>query len=267
MNAAGRESDNETRLVLEGSYTPGDYFEGPVSLRGAGYTLTIDDGSIVATIDLPDPHVGQALRPEIEQAIGRVFDAQQVMTCRPHERTRLGMTRHHPDGRKDVWVLAESIIAITSVHPIDFRVTNAEGQITCDSRAERLDARRQFREQCVRHAGDPTLSKLLASLTRSVDDPPNALVHLYEVRDALKDHFDGEQEARPRLGITRADWSYLGKISNDEPVREGRHRGLHCELRPASEDELERARSIARQMIRAYTDHLDRSNPGAETTE
>ena len=268
MNAAEEKSDNEIKLILDGSYTPGDYFEEPVSLQGAGYAVVIADGSIVATVDEPDPQVGQALRPEIERAIGRVFGAQQAMTCRPHEKTRLGMTRHHPDGRKDVWLsIDEPITATATVHPIDFRITNAEGQVTCDSRAERLIDQKQFREQCVRHAGDSTLSKLLASSKQSVDDRPNALVHLYEVRDALKDHFGGEQKARERLGIPKSDWSFLGRISNDEPVREGRHRGLHGELRPASEDELERARSVARQMIRAYMDHLDRSNPGTESTE
>lgn len=258
MGSEAEQSNEGVRLTLEGKYTPKGYFEEPVTVERERYRVGIDDGEIVATIDDPDPTVGERLRDEIDRLLVQVFDAQQVMTGRSHELGRLHMRRHYPDGRKDVWVSVESALTVTaSVNAPDIQVTDSEGNIVRDTKAERLDEQRRFRDQCLRHAEDPVLCKLLGSFKHAIDERANTLVHLYEIRDALKDRFGGEQRARAELQITKDNWSYLGRIANDEPIQEGRHRGLHAELRPATEEELSRCRSIAQAMIRAYLDHLD----------
>jgi pimeloyl-ACP methyl ester carboxylesterase len=81
-------------------------------------------------------------------------------------------------------------------------------------------------------------------------DPDNELVHLYEIRDALTERLP---DARTKLGITRSEWSRFGQLANDEPLRQGRHRGTNVgNLRDATEGELQEARRIARKMIEAY---------------
>lgn len=258
--ATDEEKSNQgVRLTLEGTYTPARYFEEPVCFEEAEYDVEIVDGKIIASIKDPDPQVGKMLGDEIDRKIKQIFDAQQVLTSRSHERTALGMVRYRPDGKRDIWVSASSAMVVATVNPVDLRVTDASGNVVRDSKAERLDDQRQFREQCRKHIGDQALSKLLISFKQAIDDRPNMLVHLYEVRDALKDRFGGEPKARGELQISKRDWSDLGKLSNDEPVQEGRHRGLHGELRAATEEELDRARSIAQRMIRAYLNYLDRS--------
>lgn len=94
---------------------------------------------------------------------------------------------------------------------------------------------------------------MLRSYDAGVRDPNNELVHLYEIRDALSVKFGGESSARAALAITASQWSRLGQLCNNEPSRQGRHRGKTGEaLRDASEGELVETRGIARAMIEAY---------------
>ncbi len=67
-------------------------------------------------------------------------------------------------------------------------------------------------------AHSPSLRSVVASYSRSISDPSNELVHLYEVRDALKKHYGGEDAARVALNITEADWKRLGVLANVEPL-------------------------------------------------
>ena len=107
-------------------------------------------------------------------------------------------------------------------------------------------------------ASDATLASLLRSNDAAVRDPGNELVHLYEIRDALSVEFGGHKQARSRLGISSADWSRFGLLCNNEPLRQGRHRGnTGAALRDATDSELMDARRIARDMVEAYLSHLD----------
>jgi hypothetical protein len=93
---------------------------------------------------------------------------------------------------------------------------------------------------------------MLESYGRSLDDPEHALFHLYEIRDAARTHFNGDDVRRRRLAIPRTDWSDLGRLANDEPPIEGRHRGRHSALRNATQGELAAAREVARIIIEAF---------------
>jgi hypothetical protein len=92
---------------------------------------------------------------------------------------------------------------------------------------------------------------LLASYSAAVNDPANELVHLYEIRDALKKHFGGESEAQKQLSITASEWKRLGHLANG-PLQQGRHRGSFTQKRPAARHELDEARAIARRWINAF---------------
>ncbi len=95
----------------------------------------------------------------------------------------------------------------------------------------------------------------------AVNEPNNELVHLYEIRDALSTKFGGENAARTKLAISNANWSRLGQLANSAPLRQGRHRGKKVgELRDATESELKETRNIARNMIEAYFDYLEKQD-------
>ena len=94
---------------------------------------------------------------------------------------------------------------------------------------------------------------LLNSYAAAVKDPDNELVHLYELREAVVAKFGGEGAARRALGVSSANWSRHGRLANDEPLKQGRHRGKKVgNLRDATEGELNEARSIARLVVKSY---------------
>jgi hypothetical protein len=60
------------------------------------------------------------------------------------------------------------------------------------------------------------------------------------------------------LKIDENDWKELGRLCNDEPLRQGRHEGKHFEdLRDATTAELSEAHRIAKNMIDAYLSYLE----------
>lgn len=92
----------------------------------------------------------------------------------------------------------------------------------------------------------------------AVKYPENELVHLYEIRDTLSKLFNGKKPACKALCLSASHWSRLGKLANDEPLKQGRHRGKSAgELRDASESELLEARNIACNFIESYLLYLD----------
>ena len=98
---------------------------------------------------------------------------------------------------------------------------------------------------------------LLNSYTEAVNDPDNELVHLYEIRDAIAKKFGGGSAAVKALKITESQWSRLGQLANDEPLKQGRHRGKNLGvLRDATEWELKEGRDIARNLVEAYLYYL-----------
>lgn len=92
----------------------------------------------------------------------------------------------------------------------------------------------------------------MESYEGAVNDTEDELIYLYEVRDALSTHFKSSDKARMKLGIPKKKWNRLGEMANTMPLRQGRHRGEHDELRDATAEELEEARGLAREFIEAY---------------
>jgi hypothetical protein len=88
---------------------------------------------------------------------------------------------------------------------------------------------------------------LLKSYRAAVNDPADEFIHLFEIRDALKKHFGGEHNAKKQLGVSDTRWTRLGKLANNEPVEQGRHRGQHSSRRrPASQKEYNVPRKLDR---------------------
>jgi hypothetical protein len=93
----------------------------------------------------------------------------------------------------------------------------------------------------------------------SVRDPANAFVHLYEIIEALSKHFVNGAGARKALGVSNNKWRRLRQLANDEPLRQGRHRGKSLgALRDATVKELEEARRIARSLVEGYLEYLEK---------
>jgi hypothetical protein len=241
-------------LSLEWSYTPADFFEAPVDYSGSSYTVHIESGRVVATFTSDQP---DSVFPDVHEELEARFLGAQVVRNRSFQLSGYNARRTRPDGTAVVGVSA-SITAGACLDSVDFILRDAAGNITFDSKAERIKATEEFGRLASKHQNDPVAQALLKSYSAAMNDPSNELTHLYEIRDALKDKFGRkETKARSALGISRENWKRLGKLADYAPLRQGRHRGKHIgQLRDATEAELAEARAIARDMIEAYLRYL-----------
>ncbi len=163
-----------------------------------------------------------------------------------------------PDGGTNITTTAGPASVVAMTGKVDVKVTDAEGNVVHDSKQERIQEKREFAKMVASSRGtDETFDKMLESYSNAVKDPDDELVHLFEIREFLASRFGSEKSARKAIGISSNKWSALGRLANDEPLNQGRHRGRKLgELRDASNEELGEARQIAREMIVRYINAL-----------
>jgi hypothetical protein len=138
---------------------------------------------------------------------------------------------------------------------LDVQLTDAAtGAVIGDTKAERIAVQQsELSDLSDKAQRSPVLRRMLESFEASVNDPENELTHLYEVRDALVKHFRNEATAKSKMRISSRKWRTFGRLANDEPLLEGRHRGKHAEsLRHATNEELATVRDLAREWIRTF---------------
>lgn len=251
-------------VVLEWKFSPPDYFEEAIEISQQDYTMTIGDGHAHARIDLAIYEANPGMRERLRNVLNGQFLSVQLVTHRAYELSSPAMTITHPSGRRDVFVEVQPARAEATVGRVDFRITDKDGNITVDLRRDRIAKQERLAKLITSYLPKDTL---LASLFRSnaaaAHDPDNELVHLYEIRDALSKNLGGDSAARRALSFSNGMWSCFGRLCNEEPVRQGRHRGrTGGALRDATEAELIEARGIAQAMIEAYLQYLEASaNP------
>lgn len=248
-------------VVLEWTFSPLDYFEEAIEISRQHYTMTIADGKVQAKIDSAIYEANPSMRQGLHDGLNDRFLGVQFLTHRAYDLSSSKMTRVHPDGRRDIFIEPEPERLLISDGTADIQLTDKDGNVISDSKRDRIEKKKSLAELVATHR---TTDGLLASLLRSYDgavrDPNNELVHLYQIREALSAKYGGENAARSALGIRSSQWSRLGQLCNNEPLRQGRHRGkIGGALRDASEGELTEARGIARAMIEAYLQHLEAS--------
>src|SRR5271166_1154607 len=141
-----------SKVTMEGTYSPADYFEDDVVLDRRTHRTIISDGRIEVTLHefepLPDPDCQSQVSRELLQ----VFQAQAILTGVPFEVTGLTLKRRFPDGTAEISVSASSSFTLSdSVNGPDLVLTDRHGNLIRDTKAERIDDARAFREQIQRH--------------------------------------------------------------------------------------------------------------------
>ena len=245
---------DERKTIIEWAYTPEGYLEAPHHIVAPEYAVEIVRGRATAVLTSPTEPVPDELYTLIEEQLREVFDARLLLAHQIYTINAPRTDQHYPDGRKGVAVRLRGVGSlVAAVGTVDILVTDGRGNVLRDSKAERIAADSAFIARVVtairKH---PLMRQLIASFRGSLADPENALVHLYEVRDALAQHYGSEATARHELHIAKTEWSKLGSLANVEPLSQGRHRGRHPARRPATRGELEEATSIARKLIEAF---------------
>lgn len=233
-------------------YEPADFFEAPVALALKHGNLSAENGKALYVLSIPVDPLPEGLREEVRGEVERVFKLRQMLVRRPFEVQGPNLTQYSQGGGgRTIYVGTAETLCMAGT--VDVVVKNAAGIVTHDSRAERIAAHNAFITSLLPKLGDGVLLAMVNSFCKATEDLDNELVHLFEVRDAAESLFGGPMAARAALTVPRRDWDDLGRIACDEPLRQGRHRGIHAtRLRDATPEELERARSVARKIIEAY---------------
>ncbi len=189
-----------------------------------------------------------------------LFLGAQLVTNTPFQFSGYIIRRSLPGGPSAIGVSIGSAIAFADCGNLDLVSLDSAGNVKTDTRRERIEARKRYASLSAKYQGNPVVQSLLDSYNASINDPDNALVHLYEIRDALATAFGDEKGvvARRTLRLDRG-WGRLEDLANNQPLRQGRHRGWHAgQLRDAAPGEIEEARAVTKGMIEAYLDFLER---------
>jgi len=249
---------------MEWTFTPVDFFEEPLSITTADYTLEAHNGKASATLKPSTLEPNKAIYARIHQHLLAHFIGILVVSHKTFDLSEYITVRIHSDGRRvrHITLRAGSGTFRISAGTVDFKVTDAAGKTIADTRADRIASQRRLGELTDRHRDDDVANAILASYKSAVNDPPNELVFLYEIRDTLEAKFHGEKkDACSQLGISQSDWNRLSALANNQPLTQSRHRGCHRarqagQLRDPTPSELLQARSIALRMIKAYLAYL-----------
>jgi hypothetical protein len=246
------------RTELEWLFSPPDFFEAPYRWQTDHYALVAAAGKVLVTLATSADPVDPELHARMSADIEGLFRLRQLQVHRPFQLEGVRIYQHHPGGRKSVSIGVDCKAVLVSGGQADSVVRDASGAIVKDTKAERIADHTRFIDSVMpKLAGSPRLRGLLQSYNAAVDDAGNELVHLYEIRDALAEHYGGEDAARAKLGISKKEWQRFGILANVEPLIQGRHRGKYTPgSRPATATELDEARVIVRRWIGAFASQV-----------
>lgn len=242
------------KTELEWAYEPPDYFEASLDIGFPDGILAIGQGQATFTLATPANPLPADLRSRLIEQVEQVFSVRRLITTSSYTLAGPRVVQHEADGRRSVSISLGGVSAALSMGKADFVVTAADGSVKFDSRKQRIaEESAMVLDLAPKALCSTTLRTMLDSYGRSVTDPANALVHLYEIRDAASKHYGGEGKALAALRDITAEWRELGRLANDARIAEGRHRGKQLAgLRHAMPDELAAARRNARAILERF---------------
>lgn len=231
--------------------TPRDYLPHGHRFKVDGHTFYVSDGGIESASTRYVSH------QFIEQPLRRYLDAVQLAEYKNYKLRLLSRS-----GPKGLNVFAEPAVAYDTASVGRIRVTNNDGKLIFDSEEDNLRKNQERAELLFKHRDDPYLQAMQRSYGTACADPKDELVHLYEIREAVKQLFGNERTAREALGISDRDWKDFGRICNHDPMPQGRHRGRNVLALGSSSPSqpadllLTQVCQIARTMIERYLAYL-----------
>jgi hypothetical protein len=248
----------ELKARIKWRYLPADFFESAFNTEHEGVSITIEDGQVIAELSRSRYENDQDIRLRLSEHIRGLFEGVRLFSHEDFTIEAGVVEKDRPDGGKDLTVSVKPAILKIIAGRADVKVTDRDGNVTVDTRQERIMAKQRMASLIATMRGtDQTLDAMLESYGNAVRDPADELVHLYEIREALVSRFGSESQAIEAIAISRTHWSTLGKLANNEPLNQGRHRGQStAALRDATQEELDEARSIAREMIEEYASQV-----------
>jgi hypothetical protein len=245
------------RITLESTYTPEDYFEKPIIQEHDEYQFSIANGKIGISLKNPKLPLTEVEQNNVKTKIKIKFEAKQVFKKTQFNISPYQTIESHPDGRRDMKIRVGSVVAVGSVGKLDYKITDKDGNITHDTKHVKSLFEKDFSERLEKHYNDPIVKKMITSYGKSIENRRNTLVHLYEIAEALDNHFNGHHPAKIALGINNDDWREIQKLTCNEPIEGARHNGRHKgPLRPLTETEFEDVTEKCKNFIYKYLVYL-----------
>jgi hypothetical protein len=234
-------------------YEPRDFFEIPARFTLVVGALEVASGQATLIVPVEDEPDARSLLDQATGEVEGVFDARSLVAGKAYGLDHKRYCTVDDQGGRGTTIFPDTIVTPMEVFSPTIVTVDAAGRTITDPNAERRVAELEYVQMLAdKRRTSRLVDRMVASYRRSLEDPDNALVHLYEVRDAVVQHYGSGATAQTRLGIPATDWSRFGKLANDEPIREGRHRGKSGQpLRPATKAELAEARGFAKRLIDA----------------
>ena len=241
-------------LEITWTYTPKDFFEAELRAPALRGDLVLTGGSAKLSATGREKEDRRNVIREATECLRRVMNARAILVGRSYELSEAQSVEIDSEGRKHYVLLVNSVRQEERVGNVDIVHTDSSGKVLRDTKRQRIAEEASYVQRLAAAAETlPTLQRMFASFVKSFDDPNNALVHLYEVREAAAEYFGAEKDARATLGVTKSAWSRLGELANHVPLAEGRHRGSSgASLRSATQAELQEAREVAKSIIDAF---------------
>lgn len=240
--------------IIEWTYSPANYFEKPLQISEKHFELVAQDGKVEAKVDHnPRPDLCDQLDTELKLR----FQEVQLVSRDPYKLSQPSVHCHNPEGTRIF--LCEGTVAAKASVSADFKITDKNGNVIADSRAERIEKKRSLGILAAKHGiSDSVARKILQSYNNAIDNPDNCFFYLYEITDALKKHFGNDNKTVKQLKLSKTRWRRLKELANAVPLKQGRHRGkMISGLRNANRDELDTSMDIAVEMVEKYLKYLD----------
>jgi hypothetical protein len=248
------------QIVIEWNYEPKDYFESRIVIEYDRFEIVVDSGHAEARIGPEYLDKIDNLINELSEDLESRFLAVQVLIHVPYTLSKPSRYDLRKDGKKNMYLQIESIVSTLSFGTVDLVTHDINGNVVSDSKQERIDKKKWFSALVAKfRPKDQVLDQMLRSYSASVFDPKNELIHLYEILDSVKTRF--RKKGKKTLNITNGEWNLLGRLANDVPLKQGRHRGENPgSLRDATGYELEQARKIAAKIVEHYVIYLEKGS-------
>lgn len=251
------------KIEMQWSYTPEDILNESYNYIENHFELKIKEGKAIILFEHPDfclDDINDEMINRYKSYVSKAIKSIEFIKKRLISIGGLVIKQIHEDGSEDTKVFVKSLGgSISSTFTANLIIRDSDGNIIENTRDERINQRNNFIDRVLDNGVfNNRLQQLLNSYSNSLDDPDNEFFYLYEIRDGLSVTFEGKYDAISKLNITENDWRELGRITNVEPYKEGRHRGDHLdeELIPAPANEKKIAREIAIKMIKAYIEFI-----------
>ena len=192
------------RTELAWGFTPANLFEAPYEATQGGAQLSITNGKAVVTLNGSQP--APAAEQDLRQWVLTVLCVRAIQTERSFELTGTATATEFKDGKSHIYVRVEPAVLRITAGRVDVVQTNSSGAVLRDTRTERIaNERAEMDEIAAKALTNPALAAMLQSFVTALSDREGEFVRLYEIRDALAQHFGKDADAKAALGISSGD--------------------------------------------------------------